>query len=183
MFKDLQDECMANIKSELCEKKVDNLIEQIVEKAISYLGVEEYNGRKNDVVFNTDYYGKNVTGLEYPWCVVFLWDIFRMCDSSPAFYDAKRVDECVQLYDWGIKANLTVELSAAKRGDIVLFDWDATGIPEHVGLFLSHMDDDYIRTVEGCTSNEDNSANTVMIKQRKSDLVYAVIRPEWDKVV
>ena len=49
---------------------------QIIDKALSYLGT--YDGGNNNVIFNTHYYGKAVSGSAYPWCCAFVWDIFRM---------------------------------------------------------------------------------------------------------
>ena len=51
----------------------------VVEKAREFLGVKEYPKDSNNVIFNTHYYGKEVNGSAYPWCVTFVWDIFRMC--------------------------------------------------------------------------------------------------------
>jgi hypothetical protein len=38
-------------------------------------------------------------------------------------------------------------------GDLVIFDWNANGNPDHVGLFVCHNDDGTITTIEGNTSD------------------------------
>ena len=38
----------------------------IIDKALSYIGT--YDDGNNNVIFNTDFYGKEVSGSNYPWC-------------------------------------------------------------------------------------------------------------------
>ena len=60
----------------------------IIEKALSYIGT--YDGGNNDVIFNTNYYGKRVSGSAYPWCCAFVWDIFRMCKAEKLFCNGEK---------------------------------------------------------------------------------------------
>ena len=60
----------------------------IIDKALSYIGT--YDGGNNNVIFNTDYYGKEVSGSAYPWCAAFVWDIFRMCKAEKLFCDGAK---------------------------------------------------------------------------------------------
>lgn len=138
--------------------KVERLREKLVDKAFSYIGLK----------------GKSSNNS-----VAFLWDIFRLCNMSPAFYDGKKSDDCLQLYEWGVKSGIVVDPEDAERGDIVLFDLDKTEVLIHSGLFLSYMDNGYLRTIEECTDNGRNSYHTVMVKQRSMGEVYAIIRPIW----
>ena len=59
-----------------------SLIDTIISKALEFEGVSESPPGSNNVIFNTDYYGEEVEGEAYPWCVTFLWDVFRMCNAS-----------------------------------------------------------------------------------------------------
>ena len=45
-------------------------IENIIATATKYIGVKS---NKNSVLFNTEYYGREVSGADYPWCVTFQW--------------------------------------------------------------------------------------------------------------
>ena len=47
----------------------------IIEKAKSFIGTTEYPPNSNNVIFNTDYYGRPVYGANFPWCMTFVWDI------------------------------------------------------------------------------------------------------------
>ena len=49
-----------------------SLIDTIISKALEFEGVSESPPGSNNVIFNTDYYGEEVEGEAYPWCVTFL---------------------------------------------------------------------------------------------------------------
>ena len=74
----------------------------IINKAKSYEGTKENPSNSNNVVFNTHYYGRAVSGSAYPWCCVFIWDIFRLCNASKLFYDGKKTAYCPTLEKWFI---------------------------------------------------------------------------------
>ena len=82
---------------------------QIIDKAISYLGTKESPANSNNVVFNTHYYGRAVSGASYPWCCAFVWDIFRMCGASSLFYDGKKTAYCPTVKNWGTSKGLTID--------------------------------------------------------------------------
>ena len=46
-----------------------SLIDTIISKALEFEGVSESPPGSNNVIFNTDYYGEEVEGEAYPWCV------------------------------------------------------------------------------------------------------------------
>ena len=71
----------------------------IVDKALSFIGT--YDGGNNNVIFNTDYYGKEVSGSNFPWCAAFLWDIFRMCNAEKLFCDGAKTAYCPYIHSWG----------------------------------------------------------------------------------
>lgn len=48
-----------------------SLIDTIISKALEFEGVSESPPGSNNVIFNTDYYGEEVEGEAYPWCVTF----------------------------------------------------------------------------------------------------------------
>ena len=89
-------------------RKKEYDIERILEKAASYIGTEAVPPERCEVIFNEHYYGKKVSGPEYPWCVVFIWDIFRMCGLSEFFYDGNKTDECDDVARWAKEKGLLV---------------------------------------------------------------------------
>ena len=107
------------------------LVDNVISKAREYIGVSENPPESNNVVFNTDYYGREVFdngGITYPWCVVFLWDIFRMCGGESVFCDGMKTasTEAVLTH----YKNKGMLFSTGKRGDIVLIITDAAGRAE-----------------------------------------------------
>lgn len=154
---------------------------QIIDKALSYLGT--YDGGNSNVIFNTDYYGKAVSGSAYPWCCAFLWDIFRMCGASDIFNGGEKTAYCPTVLNWGKKNGLTVNKANGQYGDIVLFDWNGDGIADHIGLIISNNADGSYTTVEGNTANSNYSNGGWVLKmQRYQWQIIGIIRPKYDSV-
>ena len=152
---------------------------QIIEKACSYIGT--YDGGNNDVIFNTHYYGGNVSGNAYPWCCAFVWDIFRMCGASELFYDGKKTAYCPTVLNWGKSIGLTVSKSNGQCGDIVLFDWDGDGLADHIGFIISKNADGSYTTVEGNTaSNNFSNGGYVLKMTRYQSQIIGIVRPQYD---
>ena len=45
-------------------------------------GVVEMPSNSNKVKYNTAYYGREVSGRAYPWCMTFVWWVFREAGFS-----------------------------------------------------------------------------------------------------
>ena len=148
--------------------------EKLVRQALFYEGVTEDPKGSNNVIFNTDYYGHKVNGSTYAWCVVFVWDMFRIAGASHLFYNGKKVANTVVVETWGKSSGLTVPKEEVKRGDLVLFDFNHNGAPDHIGFALGPAKDGKVETIEGNTDD--------MVARRSRDLsdVCTVIRPEYD---
>ena len=108
--------------------------DKVIKKAKSYIGTKD-NGN-NKVKFNTEFYGKEVSGSAYPWCVVFLWYVFRKLNASNLFCSGKRIAGC---------GSVMAEMAAQKisyketpqKGDLVIFDFSGTGTrTEHMGIII-----------------------------------------------
>ena len=154
---------------------------QIIDKALSYLGT--YDGGNNNVIFNTHYYGKAVSGGAYPWCCAFVWDIFRMCGASDIFNGGEPTAYCPTVLNWGKNSGLTVNKANGQYGDIVLFDWNGDGIADHIGLIISNNADGSYTTVEGNTANSNYSNGGWVLKmQRYQWQIIGIIRPKYDSV-
>ena len=63
-------------------------IEKVIAAGMKYIGTTSKN---NNVVFNTEYYGREVSGADYAWCVVFQWYIFREAGLSKYFFNGAKV--------------------------------------------------------------------------------------------
>ena len=154
----------------------------VIKVAKLWIGTKEYPPNSNNVRFNTDYYGKEVSGSYYPWCCVFVWDIFRLAKASNLFYDGKRVAYCPYVESWGIKNKLTVPRISGDYGDIVLFDWNHDGEADHIGFIESRNKDGSYTTIEGNTAyGNDSNGGEVMRRNRTPETICCIIRPKYDK--
>ena len=164
-------------------QRQDTDCEAVVQKALSFVGYREPRKPHGGVIFNTDYYGREVFGKEYAWCVTFLWDVFRMAGYSHCFFDGERTDECVDVLRWGRENGLLISTDEARRGDIALYCWDGSKVPGHIGLLLERRDDGSFLSVEGNTSDwNDPDGGCVMIRPRKPEWIVAIIRPEYGRI-
>lgn len=156
--------------------------DDVMKIAKLWIGTKENPPNSNNVKFNTDYYGKEVSGSYYPWCCVFVWDVFRLAKASPLFYNGDRVAFCPYVETWGIKNGLTIPRTYGEYGDIVLFDWDNNGEADHIGFIESQNKDGTYITIEGNTAiGNDSNGGEVMRRTRFPASVCCIIRPKYDK--
>ena len=155
--------------------------EIIVKKASEFIGVKEYPKDSNNVIFNTHYYGKEVNGSAYPWCVTFVWDIFRMCGLSKLFYDGNKTASCDSVYSWGKRTGiLWGGYDTVEAGDLVLFDFDRKNGYNHIGI-IEKYNNGLLQTIEGNTgTNNDSNGGEVMRRLRNPYTTHAcIIRPRY----
>ncbi|MGM9669711.1 MAG: S-layer homology domain-containing protein [Faecousia sp.] len=151
---------------------------------MSYLGTKEYPAGSNNVVFNTHYYGREVSGSNYAWCGVFVWDIIRMAGAPELYYDGAKTAYVPALVSWGKKAGLIVPTKQAQYGDIVIFDWDHDGSGDHCGFVESVTNSGQYICIEGNTAvGNDSNGGEVMRRTRNASQILCVIRPQYDSAI
>ena len=154
---------------------------KVMDTAIKYLGVKEYPPDSNNVVFNTDYYGRKVFG-NYPWCCAFVWDVFRMAGASSLFYGGRKTAYCPYVETWGKSNGLTVPIKSGRYGDIVLFDWQHNGEADHIGFIESQKPNGSYITIEGNTAvGNDSNGGEVMRRVRPQSTICCIIRPKYEQ--
>ncbi|MDO4314297.1 MAG: CHAP domain-containing protein [Oscillospiraceae bacterium] len=140
------------------------------------LGVGESPAGSNCVKYNTAYYGREVrdtAGTKYPWCVVFLWWLFREAGAPELFYGGGRTASCGTLMGYAKTHGLFVS-GGYVPGDLVFLRFSAKqAAPEHIGIVRDVRADGALVTIEGNTSPE-NDANGGQVRQR--------VRPAWQAV-
>ena len=52
-------------------------LQTVLQTAESQLSTSEYPKGSNHILYNTEYYGADVSGDAYKWCVTFLWWVFN----------------------------------------------------------------------------------------------------------
>lgn len=148
------------------------------------VGVKESPAGSNNVIYNTHYYGQSVHdglwGTKFPWCAVFVWDVFRMAGLSTLYYGGNKTASCPTLYRFYKQRGQVVGLAQARPGDIVFFSFSAKQNADHVGLVES-VKDGVLTTIEGNTAvgNEGNGG-MVMRRSRNKSVVLAVVRPAYE---
>lgn len=157
-------------------------LKTVIEIAKGELGKTEHPPGSNKVLYNTEYYGREVSGPEYKWCLVLLWWIFNRAGEGQAFFGGAKTASCGTLYRWYKAQGLTVPKNEVKAGDIVILNFKGTMDTQHCGLVVD-TGTNWIQTIEGNTSpglegSQDNGG-CVARKIRTMAQVVGVCRPTY----
>lgn len=139
--------------------------EAVLQIARWQVGVLESPSGSNCVKYNTWYYGREVSGSAYPWCVVFVVWCFHQ-----AGFNLRKTASCTVLSD-AYKAAGQWATRDFKPGDIAMFDFTGRkSKTEHCGIVVE-VGDGFLVSVEGNTSAGNNS-NGGAVQERKRELKY-----------
>ena len=144
----------------------------LISTAAGQIGAAESPRGSNNILFNTAYYGREVSGSAYPWCMVFVWWCFRQAGLSHLFYDGGRTASCTALMRWA-KARGRWIKDGYQAGDVILFQFDADAYADHVGI-LERLDNGKLVCIEGNTNDE------VRRVVRDPSVVMGAWRPLWE---
>lgn len=144
----------------------------VLSQARKWIGTQE-NPRNSNRTPIGERFGWN--GV--PWCA----ETVCVCLLAAGFKISKTAS-CSSLYSllthYGWK---TVSPTAARAGDIVLFDWAGTGDRyDHVGFVEGRKSDGRLITIEGNTTLP-NGNGGVARRLRSTSLVSAIIRPPYSR--
>ena len=139
------------------------------------VGVLESPAGSNKVKYNTDFYGREVSGSQYAWCMAFVWWVFR-----EAGFNLYKTASCSALTAQYKRAGQWVT-GGYKPGDIVMFDFTGKrSRTEHVGI-VEAVQGDTLTTIEGNTgTGNDANGGAVMRRTRKLSLVTGACRPGYN---
>lgn len=155
----------------------EDKVQKVLNEARKWVGTTEFPAGSNNVVFNTDYYGRQVSGAAYPWCCAFIWDIFRMAGMSDLFYGGSKTAYCPTVESYYKKLGRWFDYP--QPGDLALFDFNGKGISGHIGIVES-VDGSNFVTIEGNTSVTSNdNGGAVMRRQRTMKGVRGFARPAY----
>lgn len=144
----------------------------IISIASGEVGTTEYPPSSNNVKYNTWFYGREVSGSNYPWCCTFISWLFKDNQSL-----CKRTASCQDLLSWFESKGLVV--SAPQSGDIVFFKYSTNNRrTNHVGLVVS-VDGSNIYTIEGNTSVSSNDNGGSVMKRVRTKNIVAYARPSY----
>lgn len=87
------------------------------------------------------------------------------------YFDGRKETYCPNSIKWCRKNLALVPLYLALPADIIYFDWDGNGVPNHIGFVREHKSTSEIRTIEGNTNG-----GVVARKTRTSKYIQGVFR-------
>ncbi len=150
----------------------------ILELARKEIGTKE--APVNNVKYNALFYGREVSGAAYSWCCAFIWWLFHVVGADELFYGGRKTASCTTLWRWAQSQGLTIT-DGYMPGDIVFYDWDASGDCDHVGI-VENVDRNTVITIEGNTSpaNESNGGE-VMRRTRTKKQIKGAFSPQYIK--
>jgi LysM repeat protein len=137
-------------------------------------------GKNNKSVFG-EWYGLQ----NNPWCAMFVSYAFNKAGAGSLIAGAqskKGFASCTYGYNFFKKKGRIVKTSEAQAGDIVFFDWEGNGSPDHVGIVISNNPArKTLKTIEGNTSSGNTGSQSngegAYERTRGYATVYAVARP------
>ena len=141
-------------------------------------------GPNNSTIFGAWY------GLQcQPWCAM---------SASKVFFDAGRITEvaspkkpkgyaaCAEWFTYLTKNKQLVPIGQAQADDLVFFDWNGDGIPDHVGICKGNNKTmKFLKVYEGNTSSgnagSQNNGDGYYLRKRSYATIMAVARPKGTK--
>lgn len=107
------------------------------------------------------------------WCNAFVTYIFHKTDNAKLYCNGKKQTYCPTSMKLCAKDMAQIPMYLAMPMDVIYFDWDRNGVPNHIGFVRSKKSTSEIYTIEGNTSNK------VMNKTRPAKYVCAIFRPHF----
>lgn len=107
------------------------------------------------------------------WCNAFVTYIFHKTDNASLYCGGKKQTYCPTSIKLCRKTMAEIPMYLAMPMDVIYFDWDKNGVPNHIGFVRAKNTTDSIYTIEGNTSNK------VMLKTRPRKYVCGVFRPHY----
>ena len=142
------------------------------------LGICENPPSSNNVRYNTWYYGREVMGSAYPWCMVFVQWVFAQAGVKLPV----RTASCGALMNAAKAAGCWVT-AGFKPGDVVIYDFPGGAATDHCGIVETELPDYGVQAVEGNTSQSGSQSNGGMVcrKNRPGKYIVGAVRPVFDK--
>lgn len=105
------------------------------------------------------------------WCNAFVTYIFHKSGNASLYCNGKKQTYCPTSIKICRSNMAEIPMYLAMPSDVIYFDWDRNGVPNHIGFVRAHNTTDSIYTIEGNTSNK------VMNKTRPAKYVCGIFRP------
>ncbi|MDE7053553.1 MAG: C40 family peptidase [Oscillospiraceae bacterium] len=141
------------------------------------LGICENPPNSNNVRYNTWYYGREVTGSAYPWCMAFVQWVFAQAGVKLPI----RTASCGALMNAAKSAGCWV-VRDFQPGDVVIYDFPGGAATDHCGIIELPLPDYGVQAIEGNTSQSGSQSNGGMVCRKNRPVKYIVgaVRPKYD---
>ncbi|WP_300635984.1 CHAP domain-containing protein [uncultured Oscillibacter sp.] len=151
--------------------------EKVLAIAKAELGTKESPANSNRVKYNTWYYGREVSGSAYPWCMAFVQWVFAQAGVKlPA-----KTASCGALMNAAKKAGQWVTKDY-HLGDVVIYDFPGGAATDHTGI-VTGVGRLGVTAIEGNTSQAGSQSNGGMVcrKTRPYNQIVGAVRPNFQK--
>lgn len=152
-------------------------VDRLLAIARDQLGVKESPPDSNRVLYNTWYYGHEVSGPAYPWCAVFIQWVFHQAGVSlPA-----RTASCSALM-WAAQEKGAWVTEGFRPGDVVVYDFTGKkAIPTHCGI-VERAAKTGVTAIEGNTgAGSDADGGQVQRRERANRVIVGAVRPVFQE--
>lgn len=151
--------------------------EKVLSIAREELGTKESPANSNKVKYNTWYYGREVSGSAYPWCMAFVQWVFAQAGVPLPIKTAS----CGALMNAAKKSGQWVTKDY-RPGDVVIYDFPGGAATDHTGIVEAVLETG-VTAIEGNTSQtgSQNNGGQVCRKTRPLDQIVGVVRPEFEE--
>lgn len=151
--------------------------EKVLGIARRELGTREEPAGSNRVKYNTWYYGREVSGRAYPWCMTFVQWCFHQAGVSLPL----RTASCGALMSAARRAGMWVS-GGYRPGDVVIYDFPGGAATDHTGI-IEGVTASGVVAIEGNTSQAGSQSNggQVCRKTRPARQIVGAVRPKFEE--
>ena len=151
--------------------------ERVLGIARAELGTKESPANSNRVKYNTWYYGREVSGAAYPWCMAFV----QWCFAQAGVPLPLRTASCGELLRAAKKTGQVMVLDV-RPGDVVIYDFPGGAATDHCGI-VEKVTLTGVTAIEGNTSEAGSQSNGGMVcrKNRPYSQIVGIVRPKYQK--
>ena len=139
--------------------------------AATQVGISESPPNSNNVRYNTWYYGREVSGGSYPWCMVFVqWVFAQLGVALP-----QRTASCGALMRAAQMSGQWVTANY-RPGDVVIYDFPGGAATDHCGIVESVTGSGVV-AIEGNTGTaSDADGGQVQRRNRAFSVIVGAVR-------
>ena len=119
-----------------------------------------------------------------PYCNALISFIFKEAENKYLYCKGRKETYCPHSIKWCFKNLASIPPYLALPSDVIYFDWNLNGDPNHVGFVRKRKSCDAIYTLEGNTDKVDEAGNVlahgvVAYRTRSTKYVQAIFRPHF----